>query len=565
LQYAWLSLTGFIAAIPGFIAGLLSAAGAAIAAAASVAGPVLLAIAIIGALYLAWKNNWFGIGDIVNNVVGWIGDQLNRLFGYLGDLMVRIGILPADWRSKLEDMKRSVSSFASGIADVVKGKTPGGLLGMLGLNKAIDISSLVSQGQLNMSNLPPGTAGLIPGANAGTNTGLGDIALSTGTKMSELASAAQNAINSIGTMAQSASDASIALGKMPGVNQGAPGDNGWAENIFRLQDVAQNYLNHPGKDTQKWVEQFGLQGMGKPEAVKYAQEVVGKFQMHLYMDPEVLKVLGPEGIGKLKSQITQTAEGETQTRQFATMIGADPKMLQTILGGQGLALSDTQAQMLATAAKMGTLGDIVKGSMDNVLPTINGNTAALVTATTASNDVATALRDLRGRLDTVFPANLPGTTSGGTTGVWPPKAQPFPTPWGNTVAPVTAPKMTEAIAGNIPGMSGIEATVRKFMGTYQAPGTAYWSVPVRPIAPVTPETPYNMTQPMRPTATMGGNTLSIKVDVASGAVQVDGTGANTSFGDKLGKAVVTAIRALTLAERGFAFTAPMGLPGNPGR
>jgi len=64
----------------GAIAGAVSAAigiiGAFVAAAAPIIAIILAIVAVLAVLYLAWKNNWFGIRDIVNSAIDFIKQKI---------------------------------------------------------------------------------------------------------------------------------------------------------------------------------------------------------------------------------------------------------------------------------------------------------------------------------------------------------------------------------------------------------------------------------------------------------------------------------------------------------
>lgn len=124
-------------------------------------------------------------------------------------------------------------------------------------------------------------------------------------------------------------NASIGLGKMPGLDQGAPGANGWAENIFRLQDVYA-HLGKQGQteDTVKWYKQW-FDGMGFDQAREQAGNIVSQFQRG-NMSADVLKYLD---LGKLKQMAIDDQAAEDSQANLAKMVGLDPDFIATMLGG----------------------------------------------------------------------------------------------------------------------------------------------------------------------------------------------------------------------------------------
>lgn len=81
------ALSGAFAAIGAVITGtLLPAIGSVIAALVPVILPILAIIAVLALLYLAWKNNWFGIRDIAAQI--WAG--LKALFKQTVDNLIQV-------------------------------------------------------------------------------------------------------------------------------------------------------------------------------------------------------------------------------------------------------------------------------------------------------------------------------------------------------------------------------------------------------------------------------------------------------------------------------------------
>ncbi len=123
---AYLAMRG----IPSMVSGL----GTLVKALASPVGAILLIIAVLGLLYVAWKNNWGNIQERTQWAIEQIRQAFNRmvlsaqaawelvkLFFYLGvegiiDLVLRLRrFMPASWAEALEDMKQSTQQK---IADI---------------------------------------------------------------------------------------------------------------------------------------------------------------------------------------------------------------------------------------------------------------------------------------------------------------------------------------------------------------------------------------------------------------------------------------------------------------
>lgn len=72
------AVVGIVGTVAGFITGILIPAIGALVA--IIGGPVTLIIlaiiALVGLFYLAWKNNWFGVRDLVDSVVKWFKETV---------------------------------------------------------------------------------------------------------------------------------------------------------------------------------------------------------------------------------------------------------------------------------------------------------------------------------------------------------------------------------------------------------------------------------------------------------------------------------------------------------
>lgn len=167
---------------------------------------------------------------------------------------------------------------------------------------------------------------------------------------SELERQMDAAIGRISSNLEAGIGASISLGRI-GVEEGAPGSDSWAENIFRIQDIAQNLgTGHEGADTEKWYQQLAG-GMSKEGASDWAKGIVTKFQAGLLMDPSVMPFLDVE---KARQQAAMQLEGERQTDQFAQLVGSGGRammkpddamsMAQSIKGGVTGALASISTQ-----------------------------------------------------------------------------------------------------------------------------------------------------------------------------------------------------------------------------
>jgi TP901 family phage tail tape measure protein len=530
----------------------LSMAGSVIAGTAAMLGPILLGIAIVGLLYVAWQNNFMGIRDVTDKAVTWIVGKLSQFGEWINRVLKSLGMATVDWAAGWEKIKGTVTGTGDAIGGVLDNFKTGGIAGALGINNL----ALPDIGQqwAEQTNLPPGTLPTLPGGGESGGNPLSPIIQDTGTKMSDLASAAQSAIGSIQGMAQSAIDASIALGAMPGVEQMKPGANGPFENIYRLQDVAKLGGASP------WQAKLG--GVSQEDAAR----IVTEFQKGMLMLPEVLKYIDVE---KFRTIIGEKATGEGQLSQFANLVGGDPELIQKMLGGQGLKVTAGQAGVLAEAAKAGTLEQIAKGSMDNVLATgavktaVDLGSAAIVTAINARN--------------TPYGVSLPPVA--GTAAAFPTlmgALAPGTKPLGLGVAnQVTAEDLTSFGAA----LSGFTSTFGphplsqilpmappEIVGPY-TPATAAGTQPQwttagggpMPVTIVNPEAKSGMTA----TVPAGGATNTISVTVSPGAVTVGGAGATPGFAERIGDEISRLLQSLTEAESRRSQQGPV-LPHQPG-
>lgn len=154
-------------------------------------------------------------------------------------------------------------------------------------------------------------------------------------------------------------DASKKLGDLTGGTYGggplAPGAGGPFEDIYRIQDVAQNWKEHPGADTEKWANQY-FAGMSKEEASAAAKSIVKKFQLGLWEDPEVAKILGPNFIDKMADVVVMEAAATATLDRYKEAIqkvaekkGADPAAVAKVLGTFGFGGSVPAATTTAIA------------------------------------------------------------------------------------------------------------------------------------------------------------------------------------------------------------------------
>lgn len=209
--------------------------------------------------------------------------------------------------------------------------------------------------------------------NTWTNLGdtLGDKAGESFAK--KAASILESAIDAIRSPIQSAINDAKKL--IPGYKEpGAPGTNQWAEDIYRIIDVAQN-LNtpHEGQDTRKWYQKF-YDGMGFPEAVNLARGTQDKFLAGDLMAPNVRPYLDDV---KLRALLQQQAKGGAGggIDEYAKVIGTDPATLAALLksGGKATdaeiaALTKGGAPAVAKKADAAAVTAAAKGGADAGLP-----------------------------------------------------------------------------------------------------------------------------------------------------------------------------------------------------
>jgi TP901 family phage tail tape measure protein len=122
LTMAGLAVSGIAA-----LGGVFGVVGGAIAAVIGTIGaPLLIIIGAIAAFALAWKNNWFGIRDVVANVVGWIKNVLSGLGGVLKSVLGKLfGISEADINASVASLGGALKSSVGGIKDTVVGAFKG--------------------------------------------------------------------------------------------------------------------------------------------------------------------------------------------------------------------------------------------------------------------------------------------------------------------------------------------------------------------------------------------------------------------------------------------------------
>ena len=205
--------------------------------------------------------------------------------------------------------------------------------------KTITVNTKSLDDALN-GKLAPGAAKA--GENAGKKAG------------EQFLNALEKAIGKAQGILEKGMGASINLGRI-NPEPGMPGANDWAEDIFRIQDVAMNLgTGHEGKDTRKWYQQY-FDGMGFEEATARAKSIVGKFQAGLFMDPEVSPYLDKT---KARASLNKMAEGEKQTAQFAREVGADEETLINLMG-----IKKTTGSDKATDEQVAAAMAILKGQM----------------------------------------------------------------------------------------------------------------------------------------------------------------------------------------------------------
>lgn len=133
----WETFRTVIVAVGAALAGgaIAGAIGGVIAALAALISPITLIIAAVVALYLAWSENWFGIQDITNQVLGYIqgilgkvgeavAPALEALKGFAGEIIVAFqagGIAAAIERFKelWPGIREAIVAGLSGIWSVI--------------------------------------------------------------------------------------------------------------------------------------------------------------------------------------------------------------------------------------------------------------------------------------------------------------------------------------------------------------------------------------------------------------------------------------------------------------
>ena len=118
-----------------------SAAGAAVMAAgasiAAIALPILLIIGTLALLYLAFKNNWFGITDTVKQAWFLIGYYINQMVVKIRDLFSKI-----DWKSFGKYMMQGLAAgMLGGIPMIVSAAIKAGQMALTAIKKTLGISS----------------------------------------------------------------------------------------------------------------------------------------------------------------------------------------------------------------------------------------------------------------------------------------------------------------------------------------------------------------------------------------------------------------------------------------
>jgi TP901 family phage tail tape measure protein len=612
-RFIWLAGTGqigLVTMISGFARWAAAAVGAAATTAAAWAAanaPLLVGVAVVGLLYVAWRTNFLGIQGITQSVVSFIGSKLNDLLTFINHVLTGLGLAPIEWGKAWDSMQKTAEGAVSGVKGVVDslltgfqgGDVLGGLAKTLGLGDLSDLRQQVAQA----TNLPQGQADALlqngqwnPAGGAG---GLGENALVTGDKLSDLAQAAQKAMADIGSMAQAAVDASLALGKMPGIQGFKPGENGPFENVYRLQDVAQNlgakdrpevaarYEN--GKlvggqgpvETSKWAatlrDQSGtlLSDVASSLHVgvqEYARTVLTKFQQGFVNDPEVKRWIDiPKWQDMIKSQ---SLAGQQQVALSAE-VGGTPDMMRAMLGGQGLAVSQGQAQILADAAKDGTLQQIAKGSLDQLAAINQGTTTVAGAVSKGSENIVAAIVNGRNATANLPPVMQPlgpvlstalsmGRQAAQAATQAPPLAQANQVT-GQDWAAIQAALNNQPALGAHALLLPMAPSVPTVTGPYTPVNPATWSGPnwttgnaPLPVTVVNPEKPGGIQ------ATVPSNqTNSVSITIAPGAVSIEGgVDPGQSLAAKVNAELSDFMQALVrAAQGGVTDLAPSRQPG----
>jgi TP901 family phage tail tape measure protein len=133
-------LSAAFGAIAGAISTAITAIGALLVAIDPIVWIILAIIAVIGALYLAWKNNWFGIRDIVSSIANAVKEKLNAfiegikwLIGQINEhkdtikeyLMLALlnpwEAIKKAWDENLFDIKDKLTTKFNEMVDFLKG------------------------------------------------------------------------------------------------------------------------------------------------------------------------------------------------------------------------------------------------------------------------------------------------------------------------------------------------------------------------------------------------------------------------------------------------------------
>ena len=104
---------------------------------ASIVLPILLIIGTLALLYLAFKNNWFGITDTVKQAWFLIGYYINQMVVKIRDLFAKI-----DWKSFGKYMMQGLATgMLGGIPMIVSAAIKAGQMALAAIRKALGISS----------------------------------------------------------------------------------------------------------------------------------------------------------------------------------------------------------------------------------------------------------------------------------------------------------------------------------------------------------------------------------------------------------------------------------------
>jgi len=120
-----------------FITGLATAIGGVGLSIAAVVGPILLIIGTLVLLYLAFKNNWFGITDTVKQAWFLIGYYLNQMVQKIGDFFKKI-----DWKAFGRWMLQGLANgMLGGIPMIVSAAMQAGQAALAAIKRSLGISS----------------------------------------------------------------------------------------------------------------------------------------------------------------------------------------------------------------------------------------------------------------------------------------------------------------------------------------------------------------------------------------------------------------------------------------